>query len=151
MKKLNPFSKKEPNQMSGMELLRKNNAKNSIQKRNEDRLANAEARKEKVRLIFPTDKTPLGKASFFVKLATIIVVIIILTLSVIQFMEYSKLENEKKEKEKRLEELQSKIDELNYYISSPIDEYYVRKFAWEIFGMVPSDGDVIIVNPEDIK
>ena len=42
---------------------------------------------------------------------------------------------------------EEKIEELKYYIASPIDERYVRKFAGELLGLVPSDEKIYVTEP----
>ena len=105
-------------------------------------------KKQKVRLLFPSDRPILSKASFFVKIALLLISLMLLLASVKLVMDYTRMVEEAEQKQERYEEIQDRIDELNYYISSPMDEYYVRKFAWEIFHMVPSDKKVVIV-PEN--
>ena len=102
--------------------------------------------KQKVRLDFPSEKAPLSKASFFVKLAMVIIALMMLIVSVKLLMDYSAMLEEKEQKKAHYSSLLERIDELNYYIDSPMDEYYVHKFAWEIFHLVPSNQKVVIVS-----
>ncbi|MBO7376705.1 MAG: septum formation initiator family protein [Clostridia bacterium] len=88
-----------------------------------------------------------GKASFFVKLALLIIVIILIIRTVVMIMEYAKLAERTRELKAKIAAEEEKIDELNYYINSPIDEHYVRKFARELLGLVPSNEKVIITDP----
>lgn len=106
-------------------------------------------RKQKVRLEIPSEKMPLNKASFFIKLALVLIALFLLIASLKLLMDYTSLVEEKESKEQKYAEIQEHIDELQYYIDSPMDAYYVRKFAWEIFRMVPSNGKTILINPEN--
>ncbi|MBQ7591096.1 MAG: septum formation initiator family protein [Clostridia bacterium] len=91
-------------------------------------------------------ETPLGKASVFVKPALIIVSVILLVISVYYFIEYSETVTERRERESELRRLDEEIEELEYYISAPMDEIYIRKFARELLGLVPSDEIIYITD-----
>ena len=104
---------------------------------------------EKVRLSLPARKEPLSKASFFVKVALLLMAAVLLVVSVKYLLDFGAMEEEQNRKEHQYASLLDQIDELHYYIESPMDEYYVRKFAWEIFHMVPSDKKVVIIPGEN--
>lgn len=90
--------------------------------------------------------TPLGKAATFVKIALIFIIIFLLVISVNKLMKYSALLERKEEIQKKIDALNEEIDELKYYISSPMDEQYVKKFAKELLGLVPSDEIIYITD-----
>ena len=83
--------------------------------------------------------SPLGKAAIFVKPAIIVVCLLLIVMSVRIFFDYSELLAERERREAELSRLNEEIDELKYYISAPMDEAYVRKFARERLGLVPAD------------
>ncbi|MBO4321740.1 MAG: septum formation initiator family protein [Clostridia bacterium] len=85
------------------------------------------------------EDSPLGKAAIFVKPAIILISILLIVMSVCIYLEYSELVTERQRKEAELARLGEEIDELKYYISAPMDETYVRKFARERLGLVPAD------------
>ena len=89
-----------------------------------------------------------GKASFFVKLALLLIVVILLVRTAVMIMEYARLSQRTRELREMIAAREEEIDELNYYIASPIDEHYVRKFARELLGLVPPGEKVIITDPE---
>jgi cell division protein FtsB len=94
------------------------------------------------------DDTPLGKAGIFIKISAVIIVLFLVIISFKMFMDYTRLLQQKEILEKNLEKLDGRIDELNYYISSPMDENYVKKFAKELLGLVPPD-EVIYITDGD--
>ena len=100
---------------------------------------------KKIFFLFNSDTdTPLGKAAAFVKIALIFTIIFLLIISLNKLMTYSELLETEKEYQAKIDELNERIDELNYYISSPVDEQYVRKFAKELLGLVPPDEIIYI-------
>ena len=95
-----------------------------------------------------TGRGTVGKASFFVKLGLLITVIILIIMTIVLVMEYAKLAERTRELREKIAAEEEKIDELTYYVNSPIDEHYVRKFARELLGLVPSGEKIIITDPE---
>ncbi|MCQ2427361.1 MAG: septum formation initiator family protein [Clostridia bacterium] len=94
---------------------------------------------DKFRLFPAKDDSPLGKAAIFVKPALIIISLLLIFMSVFTYIEYSELVTERRRCEETLKKLDGEIEELKYYISAPMDEAYVRKFAREKLGLVPAD------------
>lgn len=91
----------------------------------------------------------LGKAGIFVKIAFILAILILIVICVTYLIKYSELIQRKAQLERQLEQVSEEIEELNYYIRSPMDEHYVKKFAKELLGLVPADAKVYI--PENSR
>lgn len=89
----------------------------------------------------------LGKASFFIKLAVLLIVVILIIMSAKLIMDYSELRKRSDQLREQIRQEEEKIEELKYYIASPIDERYVRKFAGELLGLVPSDEKIYVTEP----
>ncbi len=81
------------------------------------------------------------------RLSLIFVAIILLIISVKLVLDYSALVEERKQLEINLKKIKDEKAELEYYYTSPIDEYYVRKYAWELYRLVPRDGKNYITDP----
>jgi len=94
---------------------------------------------DKIKLFSNTDDSPLGKAAIFVKPAIIAIALILIIMSVVTYLEYSELITEQDRCKDTISRLDGEIEELKYYISAPMDETYVRKFAKEKLGLVPAD------------
>ncbi len=94
------------------------------------------------------EDTPLGKAGIFIKISVVIIVLFLVIISLKLFMDYTELLEQKEILQRNLEKLDNEIDELRYYITSPMDANYVRKFAKELLGLVPSDEVIYITGSE---
>lgn len=106
------------------------------------------AGRQKSERITAAEETPLGKAGIFIKISAVIIVLFLVIISIKLLVDYSELLEQKKILQRNLEKLDTEIDELRYYITSPMDADYVRKFAKELLGLVPSDEVIYISGSE---
>lgn len=87
----------------------------------------------------------LGKSSFFVKLAVILIALIIIVISFSMLMKYGEKQDQKAALQKRLAEQEQKVEELQYLVGAPIDRDYIIRVAREKLGLVLPE-DIIYYN-----
>lgn len=78
----------------------------------------------------------LGKASIFVKIALLLIVVIMLVMSVNMLMRYGELQDQKDALEAQVKMGKDKVEELEYMIDAPMDKDYIVRVAREKLGLV---------------
>lgn len=82
-------------------------------------------------------ENPLSKATIFIKIALILVIVILLVLSANLLMQYSDIINETSRYKTEIDNAQGRIDELEYLIDTPKNEKsLIIRIAREKLGMV---------------
>lgn len=81
-----------------------------------------------------------GRSAIFIKLTLILVIPMVLVMSLNMLMRYNKLNEQKEALEEQIAEKEERIEELNYFVSSPLTEDYIIRIARERLRLVfPED------------
>lgn len=84
----------------------------------------------------------VGRSAALIKLSLILVVVMVVMISLTMLARLEALNAEKEALAAEIAEKRERIEELNYFIESPIDREYIVRVAREKLGLVFPDDEV---------